>query len=30
MKSIIEYINYTINEGNDNYVEYLKKTCRNC
>ena len=25
MKSIIEYINYTINEGNDNYVEYLKK-----
>ena len=25
MRSITEYINYTINEGNDNYVEYLKK-----
>ena len=25
MRSITDYINYTINEGNDNYVEYLKK-----
>lgn len=25
MKSITDYINYAINEGNDNYVEYLKK-----